>query len=83
MAKSIKEVRRDELLATVTQEVIEKANHAAANIDGFDASDGPITSRLSRGAVSFCDALAAELNVSRSRAIQLCVEFVSQSVVHN
>lgn len=80
MARSIKEIRRDELLARFTTDVIEYAARHTAEIDGFDVSDGPVSVRLSRGAASFCDAVASQLGVSRSRAIELCIEFTRRSV---
>ena len=42
MARSMKEVRRDELLSRLTQEVIDKARRASVEIDGFDGSDGQL-----------------------------------------
>ncbi len=70
----IREIRLDALLNAATTAAIRKAAACAAAVDGYDSVEQPTSMRLTRRTLTFYDALAAELGVSRTTVIQMVLD---------
>jgi len=68
------------LLNSLTANAIAKAHAVAFEVDGFDEVTRPTTVRLTRGTLTFYDALAKELGISRNALVEMVLGQLMSSV---
>lgn len=77
--RTIRDVRIESLMASITSAAIDKAVKAAAQIDGADQSASPTSIRLKRGTLVFFDSLATHLGASRNAVISMLLEHIANT----
>jgi hypothetical protein len=74
LGRSIREVRLDAVLNSLTTAALKKAAAVACDVDGFDAVEKPTSLRLTRRTLAFYEALASQLGISRNSIITMVLD---------